>query len=262
MALKDKFIFSKKFLINAGAALFTALFGLILIFWWLGFYTNHGEAFSVPNFEGLTVVQAQDLADDKDLNLKIIDSVYNAPGRRGTIIDQNPPMDFKVKSNRTIFVTIKSLQPEIIEMPNFVDLTLIQAKADIETYGLKIGELKYKPSKYDNLVLEQRYMGDKIEAGTEIAKGSAIDLVLGKSENMGSTNAPSILGLTEVDATLKAADNMLNIGAIIYDNTVKNYMDSINATVVRQDPVKNVPMRPGDEIDIWLSMKKDTTWHD
>ena len=75
--------------------------------------------------------------------------------------------------------------------------------------------------------------------------------------NLGATNAPNILGLSEVDATLKAADFMLNVGVIVYDNTVQTYMDSINATVIKQDPVKNVPLRPGDEIDIWLSLKSE-----
>jgi len=260
MGLKDSILFSKKFIINIVVAGIVGIIGLVLIFWWLGFYTNHGEAFSVPNFEGLNVKQAQTLAAEKNLRLKIIDSVYNAPGRRGTVIDQNPPMDFKVKSNRSIFVTIKSMQPEFIKMPNFVSLTLIQAKADIETYGLKIGELQYRPSKYDNIVLEQQFQNGKIEEGTEIAKGSRIDLILGKSEDMGSTTTPDLLGLTEVEANLEAADAMLNLGVIIYDSTVKNFVDSVKATVVKQIPVKNVPLKPGDEIDIWMSLQADSTY--
>jgi fructose/tagatose bisphosphate aldolase len=40
---------------------------------------------------------------EKKLTYKIIDSVYNTSVARGCIVEQNPPADFKVKENRTIF---------------------------------------------------------------------------------------------------------------------------------------------------------------
>lgn len=260
MALKDSVLFSKKVLINLGIILIAGIFGLFLIFWWLGFYTNHGEAFSVPDFEGLVLRQAIEKAKSKDLHINVIDSVFSAPGRPGTVIDQNPPKDFKVKSGRTVFITIKSRQAKMIKMPDLTDITLIQAKADLRTYGLRIGDISYRPSKYDNVVLEQLYKGETIEAETPVAKGSAIDLILGEKENMGKTTTPSLLGLTQTDAEFKAAEAWLNLGVIVYDETVKTYMDSLNATVVKQVPVKNAPLNPGDEIDIELSMEPDTSW--
>ncbi len=245
--------------IAAIVVIFLLTFGSVKL---LGFFTNHGEAFSVPDFTGKTLSEAEKLANDKDLRIKVIDSVFNASGRKGTIIDQNPPSDFKVKSNRRIFVTIKAFNAEIIKMPDFINSTLIQAKADIETYGLKIKKLVYKPSKYDNVVLAQQYKRRDINPGTEIEKGSEITLVLGKSHGMNNAITPSLLGLTIDEATVGAADKMLNIGARIYDETVITQEDSLSATVNKQRPVMNSSVSPGEEIDIWLSMLKDTIYED
>ena len=248
----------RKFIKHIIAAVAFIIILPIIIIWALNIFTNHGESLSVPDFTGLTISEAKKLAKKKDLKIKVIDSVYNASGRRGTVINQNPQRDFKVKKDRHIFVTIKSLMPEIIKMPDFNSMTLIQAKADLETYGLKIDKLEYIPSKYDNVVLEQRFKKKIIEPGVDIEKGAKITLVLGKSENMKNVVTPMLIGLTRDDAIQKTADEFLNIGTIIYDETIISYEDSLNAKVNKQFPIQNVPTEPGEEIDIWLSMLGDT----
>jgi beta-lactam-binding protein with PASTA domain len=253
-----KFIFSFTFLKHFTASL---LIGFILILsavFFMNTYTNHGESMSAPSFKGLTLARAKELADEKGIRIEILDSVFNAPGKRGTIVEQNPPPDFRIKENRTVFLTIKAFTPEVITMPNLINSTLIQSKADLETYGLKIGKLIYKPWNYDNLVIEQHFKGKKIKGGGKIEKGSYIDLVLGRTSNSGNAEVPELIGLTRDAAELKIAGMMLNIGSVVYDATVESEQDSLNAKVVRQSPGKNVSLFPGSEIKIWLSMNTDT----
>lgn len=253
-----KTVTRKIFLIHYSIALLSIIVILSVTFSALRIRTNHGEAFSVPDFSGLTVVQAEELAKEKDIRIEVIDSVYSGPGSRGTIIDQNPPPDFKIKSNRKIFITVKSIFPRIIKMPDFIHTTLVQAKADIETYGLRIGKLSYEPSIYDNVVLKQKYKNSEIAPGTPIPQGAEIELVLGQSRNMGNTVTPDLSGLTREEAELEAAEFMLNIGTVIYDETVILYIDTVNAKVRKQRPDKGILYQPGEEIDIWLSMISDT----
>ena len=143
-------------------------------------------------------------------------------------------------------------------MPDLIHTTLVQAKADIETYGLRIGKLSYEPSIYDNVVLKQKYKNIEIAAGTSIPQGAWIELVLGQSPKMGNTITPDLYDLTRENAELEAAEFMLNIGTVIYDETIISYEDSINAKVIRQRPEKGIRFQPGEEIDIWLSMLSDT----
>ena len=260
MDIKKTFknIISKEMLKQYGFGILFVVVAISIIFLWLNISTNHGEEFSVPDFSGLTVKEAAIKADEHDLVLEVIDSVYNGIGKRGTVLDQNPPPDFKVKSGRKIFVTIKSVNPKIIKMPDFIHTTLVQAKADIETYGLRIGKISYEPSIYDNVVLKQQYKGENIKPGTDIEQGAEIELILGKSADMGNTVTPDLRGLTKEEAELEAAEFMLNIGIVLYDETVITYKDSVNAKVIKQTPKPNISFRPGDEIDIVMSMLTDT----
>lgn len=253
-----KFIIQKRFLIHYGIALIVIIIILSVTFLSLRISTHHGQTLSVPDFSGMTIKQSEKIANNKNLKIEIIDSVYNGLGKRGTIIDQNPPPDIKVKENRRIFVTIKSVLPKIIKMPNFIHTTLVQAKADIETYGLRIGKLSYEPSIFDNVVLKQKYKNADIKPGTEIPQGAEIELVLGKSQDLGNTVTPDIYGLTLEEAELEAADFMLNIGTVLYDETIKTHDDSVTAKIIRQRPKPNIVYQPGEQIDVWLSLNSDS----
>ncbi len=243
------------------AIIFILIIALVFIFLlWLRLYTNHGDAFSVPNFKGLNIQKAKATAKEKGLKLIVQDSVYSPNGQPGAVIDQNPPADFKVKKHRRIFVTINSIVPKMIKMPDFRDMTYVQAKADMESYGLKIGKITYKPSKFDNVVLEQEYQDDVIEPGTQIAQFSKINLILGKSEGMGNSYTPMLIGLTKSEAQTIINDNNLNLGTVLFDETVISEEDSAKATVRKQFPLPNVPLAPGDEVDLWISMLKDTVY--
>lgn len=261
MSIKNNLlsIFNRKFFKHIIAAFIFVIVVPVLTIWILSIFTNHGQALSVPSFIGLTVKEAEKLAELKDMRIKVIDSVFNARGKkRGTIINQSPQRNFKVKENRRIFVTIKSLRAEVIEMPDFNNLTSVQLKEDIKTYGLRIEELIYKPSKYSNIVLEQHFNGKIIKPGVDIEKGSKITFVLGKSEDMKKSSMPMLIGLTKDEAEQKILGEMFNVGAIVYDETIISREDSLNAKVNKQRPLARKASKSGEEVDIWLSMLGDT----
>jgi beta-lactam-binding protein with PASTA domain len=251
------FMKSKTFLLQVGIALI-ALFGLLfMIFHSLGIITHHGEGLSVPDFTGLSLVEARELADDKNLEIAVMDSVFNAPGKKGTVITQTPPPDFKVKEGRTIHVVLKTFNPEKIQMPDFTGVSLIQAKADIESYGLRIGSLKYKPDIATNNVLDQYFNGKPIAPGTSIEKNSRIDLVLGRGNSGESTIVPNLLGFNKGEAYQKATDYSLNIGSMHFDETVITTEDSTLAIVWKQSPVNNTQSTMGSPIEVWLTLDQD-----
>jgi beta-lactam-binding protein with PASTA domain len=254
--LKDfgSFLITKAFLKHVGFALLAAFILFFVVFQSLDAFTHHGEGLSVPDFTGKSIHEAMATADKSDLVIEVVDSVYNAPGKKGTIIAQTPPPDFKVKKGRTIHVQIKTFNPERIHMPDFTGVSLIQAKADIETYGLKIGKLTYVPDIATNNVLEQMYRGRAIAPGSWIEKNSRIDLVLGMGKSDEITIVPDLLGTTRSDAIQKATDYSFNIGAMIFDETVITTEDSATATVWKQSPVKNFQSTMGTPIDLWLTL--------
>src|SRR5665647_2561002 len=179
MSLK-KFLLSKVFFKNLGFAIAISVGGLILLLIWLNFYTRHGQARPVPDFYGLTMQQSAKLAKKSRLRYQVIDSVYTSLVPRGCVAEQNPKPGFKVKKWRNIVLTINAYNPEMVAMPNLVDLPLRQAKALVESSGLEIGQLKYRPDLSIDVVIDQQFNGRNIREGDSIQKGSVVDLILGK----------------------------------------------------------------------------------
>ena len=250
-----KFLISRFFLkhLLIAVSIIVSLFIIALLF--LRIYTRHGQALSVPDIIGLGIPEADSILAERELRYQIVDSVYNANLTRGTIIDQNPSPEFKVKKGRTIFLTINAFNPEIIRMPNVVGVSLRQATAILQTAGLTIGQLTYVPDIAVNNVLQQKYNADVIEEGDSIIKGSQIDLVLGRGLSNEKTAAPDLIGLFLEQAKERITNRYLNLGAVIYDASFEDAEDSLNAFVWKQKPEFNEEalMNLGSSVDIWLT---------
>jgi len=249
-----KFLSSKLFIINAIiaiAVLIVLYFSLIL---GLNSYTHHNEKITIPDFTNLTFKDAQELALSHHLKVKIVDTTYSEETERGLIAAQIPEMEAIVKENRTIYLTINSVNAEMINMPNFIGTSLRQATVDATIYGLNIGELSYVPDIARNNVLEQKINGKNIAPGTKIEKGTYVDLVLGMGLSNEKVFIPLLISKTLLEADSMLRTKYLNSGASFYDGTVATAQDSLNAIIYKQQPEpfsKN--FKPGDFVDLWFT---------
>jgi beta-lactam-binding protein with PASTA domain len=253
-----RFLFSRVFLKHFSIAIGIIFVFSCAIFLFLRIFTRHGQALSVPDLKGLSIEQADSVLTERNLRMQIVDSVYNINAERGSIIEQNPRPEFKVKENRTIFLTINAFNPEIIPMPNVVGVSLRQAGAIIQTAGLKIGRLTYVPDIAVNNVLQQKYRGNVIEEGDSIVKGSEVDLVLGRGLSNERTAAPDLVGMLFEDAKLRITNRYLNLGAVIYDQSFETADDSAAAFVWKQRPVYDeedeILINLGSSVDVWITV--------
>jgi eukaryotic-like serine/threonine-protein kinase len=255
MSLKN-FILSKIFLKNLGLAAIIAAGGIMITLIWLNFYTRHGQARPVPDFYGLTMAQTEKLARKSKLRYQVIDSIYTTLVPRGCVAEQSPRPGFKVKKWRNIVLTINANNPEMVAMPNLVDLPVRQALALIESSGLQTGQLRYKPDLSINVVLEQLYNGKNVTEGDSLQKGSVIDLILGKGLSNQRSPVPDLTGLRLGPATNKILASSLNLGTYIYDNTIVSGQDSLNAFVFKQNPEykEDATLQLGSAIYLWLTV--------
>ncbi len=254
MSLKN-FVFSKIFFKNLGLAVVIAVGLLMLLLIWLNFYTRHGQSRPVPDFYALDMEQAQALARKSKLRFQVIDSIYTSQVPKGSVAEQNPRPGFRVKKWRNITVTINAFRPEMVAMPNLVDLSLRQASKVLEGVGLEMGQRRYKPDLSVDFVLEQRYNGRPVQPGDSIQKGSVIDLVLGKGLSAQRTSIPNLLGMKLNQAKNRIMESSLVLGTYIYDNTIKTGSDSLNAVVFKQNPefMEGSTMPLGSDIYLWLT---------
>ncbi len=255
MSLKN-FILSKVFLKNLGIAI-SIVVGLILVLLIsLNLYTRHGQAHPVPNFIGLTREQTIDLAKKNKLRFQIIDSVYTNLVPRGCVAEQSPEPGFKVKKWRNVVLTINAFHPEMVAMPNLVNLPKRQALALIESSGLDMGQLKYKPDLSIDVVIDQQINGKSIHAGDSLQKGSVVDLVLGKGLSNQRTSVPDLIDLKLDAAKSKIYSASLNLGTYIYDNSIVSKEDTLHAFVYKQNPEyrEDATLQLGSAIYLWLTV--------
>lgn len=215
--------------------------------------THHGKEIIVPDFTNMEVEEAVQLASMDNLKIEVIDSVYIRRMGRGLIYSQNPKSGSKVKNGRRILITINSVNPKKVQMPNLVGYSMRQAKAELNSRGLTLGRLEYVSDIATNNVLKQRYKGKDIKAGTMIDSGSQITLVVGLNEEDNQTYIPDFTGLKYLRAVDVAHDSKLNVKRLVFDKGIDSYTDSIEAVVYRQSPVPSeVSVIMGTDVTLYL----------
>lgn len=128
--------------------LLIAVFAFLLIkvtMYILGLYTQHGESTSVPDLTGYPLNQISTVLNNSDLQYEIADSIYSDEVGRGVVVSQNPDPNMNVKRGRTIFLTVNSILPEMITVPELVGKSRRIALPLLEIAGLKIENLTYRP---------------------------------------------------------------------------------------------------------------------
>lgn len=244
---------------------------LILLSMGLKACTRHNKELAVPDFTTLSLAEARHLAAKNDLRLDVVDSVYVKRLAHGAVYRQNPEAGKAVKKNRRILITINANTPQMTSVPNVVGYSLRQASAELMARGLTIGKLVYRSDMATNNVLEQRYKGRQVVPGTLVETESQIDLVLGLNPSDNITYIPYVVGYTAQVAATSINENSLNVGKVSFDETVKDYQDSLRAVVYRQSPMPRVRTTEegeasvigsngvvmGSNVDIFLTLDTD-----
>ena len=256
-----QFIKSKLFLWQIVIAIAVTALLITLVMWCLSIYTQHGRTILVPTLEGMTVNQIEETLSNVGLEYTVIDSIHKKDVNPGAIVDQIPAAGKKVKKGRKIFLTINAYNREMTIMPQLVDYSLRNAQVVLETSGLKLEQIIYRPSEYNELVLEQQVNGQPIKAGTKIEKETGVTLIVGSGLNGTSAVVPNVIGQAYFDAIRTIKNARFSVGTVIFDQTVTTSEDSTRAAVYRQNPSGgNGSMeQTGTSISIWLTTDTDLT---
>jgi beta-lactam-binding protein with PASTA domain len=224
--------FRKTFLFNL------IIIGLIcVVIYWLFFaslsrITRHGEELNVPVLEGKSLVQAMEVLGREGFNVDI-DSSFDPAKKPLDIIAQQPEGGFKVKKGRTIFLTVNRTSAPQIKMPGLVNLSFRSAEMMLKSNKLVLGDTTLRPDLADGAVLSQVYKGEDIPAGTLIAQGSRIDLVIGDGLGQRAMQVPDITGMSYPEAVAVLSASNLNYTAV-FDGVIT---DTGTAIIYIQAPL-------------------------
>lgn len=236
--------------------IFIALLALIIsssIF--LKVITHHGNKIEVPDFTNMTMSEAKYNAGINNIKVVVIDSVYVRRMKKGAVYSQNPKPGSTVKKGRRIRLTINSITPKKIIMPNLVGVSMRQAHAELLSRGLNLGQLIYVNDIATNNVIRQLYNKKEIKPGMYINSGSNIDLVVGLNNFDNTTNVPDVIGMKYMRAVSAVHDYSLNVSRLVFDSSVRNYADSLDAVVYKQGPVASeIPVIMGSDVSLYLTV--------
>lgn len=255
---KKETISVKVLLKHLGLAVACAFAALCIIMFLLKLITRHNRELEVPSFINMTMEEAQQVAAANHMRIEITDSVYINRMEPGAIYRQNPKEGSMVKKNRRILLTINAKLAKTVQMPSLVGYSLRQAQSELVANQLRVGNLIYRQDLATNNVLEQHYNGSIIAPGRNIPVESRIDLVLGLNDRDTLTYIPQLKGTpySRLKATL--TENSLNLASALFDNTVQDYSDSLEAMVYRQIPAysDSVRIKMGSAVTVYLTKDK------
>lgn len=202
--------------------------------------TRHGQTVKAPDFTNLSVEQARQRAQESQVSVKVTDSVFVKRLAGGVVYRQQPQAGAKVKKGRSIFLTINSVVPRKVIMPNLFGYSVTEARAELKNRGLNLGRLNYVRDIATNTVLGQYCNGREVAAGDLVVNGSSIDLKVGVSNEDNETFIPQLVGLKYISAVDVLHDHFLNTGRVQFDANIRSYADSVNAVVYKQDAAGTV----------------------
>jgi eukaryotic-like serine/threonine-protein kinase len=248
-----QFLLGRLFWKNVLIAFAVTIVLVVLVQISLRLYTDHGKKIIVPDFTGMSLHEVDRLCAEREILWVVQDSAFVEESPRGSILNQYPIPGSGIKKNRKIFLTTNGWFPQMIKMPKAYDMPYRQAERTLTNAGLHISSIEYIPHFAPTYVLEQKFGGRLIAEGTDIQKGSGITLVVGEGLSDEQAPVPNLLNIGRETARILALNNIFNLGAVSYDSTVVNGMDSALAKIYRQFPQFNSQARLGTSIDIWLT---------
>lgn len=243
--------------VNILFAIVLVLLLLVIFLGSLGYLTKHGKILKIPSVSGKSMSEAMKILSDQGFDVEIQDSVYIDTIAPLTVIKQFPEADASVKINRTVYLTVNRSVPPLVDMPRLVG-SFRNAVLILKQYGLKLGDTTYRPDFTKNSVLSQLYNGQEIKPGTKIPMGSTIDLVLSSGLANVDMPVPDMFGMTYAEARVR----MDSIGIGLVPIPDPGISDTGDAYIYRQNPERFTDdhrlnrIRPGQLIDIWLSVEK------
>ena len=223
--LRKRFLFNLALILLISAVLYWIFFAS------LGWITNHGAAYKVPDFTGQLYIQAKTELDNAGFRVEP-DSTYDPTKKPLEVLRQQPDPGSLVKKGRTIFLTINSAKAPTIKMPNLVNMSFRSAQMLLDNNKLILGDTQLRPDLADGAVLAQLYQGKEIAAGADIQQGSRIDLVIGDGLGHTEFDVPNVIGLSYPEAVAVLNGSNLNY-TVIFDGVIS---DTMSATVYTQEP--------------------------
>ncbi len=195
---------------------------------------------SVPNFENMTLEEAQTQITSLDLKAEVTEAASSTV-EEGKIISQTPEEGEKLKKGETIKIVV-SKGPETTELPSFIGKKISEARDMALNIGITLNE-----EMQNSTTVEEGYViGQATNEGELVKSGDTVTIYV--SSGAKKTKVPYVIGMDEgtANATLVNASLKANI-------TYVSDEEKENGKVISQSKEANEEVAEGTTIDITVN---------
>ena len=193
-----------------------------------------GQEAIVPQVVGLSVDDAKQELSRRKFDVKVEEEFNDATA--GNVIRQTPAGGSPLNEGQAVTIVV-SKGPEPVEVPALLLMSQSGAETALADAGLELGEVTTRATdrRPPGTVLAQ----DPV-AGTSVAKGSAVDIVVAEAPEPQTIPMPDVVGNTAAAARQKLQG--LGFPDPISQTVVDQEPDG---TVIAQDPAPGTQVDPG-----------------
>jgi serine/threonine-protein kinase len=157
----------------------------------------------VPAFVGQTKADAQQLADNADLELTFKQQPCEDQPK-GNICSQNPEQGTSVQKQSAVDLVVSTGAPKI-EIPDVEGMTYSEAEAALKDKGFEVEKQSEESTETPDTVLSQ-----DPEGGASREKGTTVTLTVAKEQ--AQVTVPDLTGMTPEDARKRLEEEGLVLG--------------------------------------------------
>jgi len=219
----------------------------IFIGWFAVSLSMSGDKITVPDLNGLSLVEAMKKVEARKLFLQLKDEHYHATISRDHILAQDPVAGVAIKSGRTIYVTVSKGPKEMI-IPDLVDLPWREIGPYLERSGFELG---FVSRVHSTTIERDRVISQQPKPGSQSLIGEKVNLLVSQGFRSRYFVVPDWIGYNISDS--RAAADRMRVRIEIKDRMIMPEYPS--GTIIEQSPLPGHQIREGDIISLVISRK-------
>ena len=199
----------------------------------------------IPELRGKDVVYALEILTDLGLNIKVAGSEYSSDIPKNHVIFQEPAPGAEIKKDRDLRIIISKGSRTII-MPNFIGLSIQQARIILEENDLRQGALSSTSSL---LINKDNIISQVPEKGSMVKRNDYVDFLVSLGQLPDASIMPDFTGLPIDEAILLIEKYDFTLGEI-----KSVYYDDIPGNVVTgQEPQSGYRILEGSKVNLLIN---------
>jgi beta-lactam-binding protein with PASTA domain len=209
-----------------------------------GDQNDPAKTIAVPGVVGLNETEARSQIESVGLVVGLVTREFSDSVEANRVISQNPMGGDMVGLGTSVnFVVSNGVGVTVPDCQNVLEA---DCRSLIENAGLKVGNITQE---FSDTITKGNVIRTVPAATTTVDKGSAVNLVISKGQDLNPVQVPNVVGQSETQARSQIEGAGLTVGSVTHE-----FSESVDANlVISQNPSGGVLVSLGAKVDLVVS---------